>query len=55
MIIDEFTEETGIKVNYKEVTSNDEHAIPYAVSASFLLVNPEAVVQLGGAADYQLQ
>lgn len=106
VIIDEFTEETGIKVNYKEVTSNedmqslleanpdqydlavvtdymvdilrqngmlekldkskmpnikninpvyqgnyydpnDEYAIPYAVSTSFLLVNPEAVAQLG--------
>lgn len=105
-IIDQFTEETGIKVNYKEVTSNedmqslleanpdqydlavvtdymvdilrqngllenldkaklpnigninsvyqgnyydekDEFSIPYAISTSFLLVNPEAVERLG--------
>ncbi len=105
-IIDEFEEETGIKVNYKEVTSNeemqslmeanpdqydlavvtdymvdilrrngslevldkdklpnfaninpvyqgnyydenDEYSMPYAVSISFLLVNPEAVAELG--------
>lgn len=105
-IINQFEEETGIKVNYKEVTSNedmqslleanpdqydlavttdymvdilrrngqlevldkkklpnisninpvyqgnyydenDEYSIPYAVSISFLLVNPEAVAQLG--------
>lgn len=105
-IIDEFEEETGIKVNYKEVTSNedmqtlletnpdvydlavvtdymvdilrqndnlekldkdqlpnfsnlnpvyqgnyydenDEYSIPYAISTSFLLVNPEAVEALG--------
>ncbi len=105
-IIDEFTEETGIKVNYKEVTSNedmqslleanpnqydlavvtdymvdilrrndyleildkgkmpnisninpvyqgnyydekDEYSIPYAISTSFLLVNPEEVAKLG--------
>ncbi len=107
-IIDEFTKETGIKVNYKEVTSNedmqslleanpnqydlavvtdymvdilrqneylevldkdklpnianinpvyqgnyydekDEYSIPYAISTSFLLVNPEEVEKLGGA------
>ncbi len=106
VIIDEFTEETGIKVNYKEVSSNeemqslleanpdqydlavvtdymvdilrqngnlaaldhskmpnyaninpvyfgpyydpdDQHSIPYAVSISFLLVNPEGVAELG--------
>jgi spermidine/putrescine transport system substrate-binding protein len=105
-IIDEFESETGIKVNYKEVTSNEdmqslleanpdqydlavvtdymvdilrqngmlevldqsklsnfsninpvyqgnyydennEYSIPYAVSTSFLLVNPEAVADLG--------
>lgn len=105
-IIDQFTEETGIKVNYKEVTSNEdmqslleanpdqydlavvtdymvdilrqngllenldksklpnikninpvyqgnyydennEYSIPYAISTSFLLVNPEAVAALG--------
>lgn len=105
-IIDEFEAETGIKVNYKEVTSNedtqslleanpdvydlaivtdymvdilrqndnlekldkskipnfsnlnpayqgnyydenDEYSIPYAISTSFLLVNPEAVEELG--------
>lgn len=105
-IINEFEEETGIKVNYKEVTSNedtqslleanpdvydlavvtdymvdilrqndnlqkldkskipnfsnisplyqenyydenDEYSIPYAISTSFLLVNPEAVEELG--------
>ena len=105
-IIDEFEKETGIKVNYKEITSNedtqslleanpdqydlavvtdymvdilrqngtlgkldksklsnfsninpgyqgnyydenDEYSIPYAVSTSFLLVNPEAVAALG--------
>ncbi len=105
-IIDEFEKETGIKINYKEVTSNedmqslleanpdqydlavvtdymvdimrqneylesldkskipnfsninpvyqgnyydenDEFSIPYAVSTSFLLVNPEAVEELG--------
>ena len=105
-IIDEFEEESGIKVNYKEVTSNedmqtlletspdvydlavvtdymvdilrqndnlenldktqlpnfsnlnpvyqgnyydgnDEYSIPYAISTSFLLVNPEAVEALG--------
>jgi spermidine/putrescine transport system substrate-binding protein len=105
-IINQFEEDTGIKVNYKEVTSNeemqslleanpnqydlavttdymvdimrrngqlevldkgklpnfsninpvyqgnyydenDEYSIPYAVSISFLLVNPEAVEQLG--------
>lgn len=107
-IIDEFEKETGIKVNYKEVTSNedmqtllennpdqydlavvtdymvdilvkndnlqkldkesisnfsninpvyqenyydenDEYSIPYAVSTSFLLVNPEAVEELGAS------
>ena len=107
-IIDEFTKETGIKVNYKEVTSNedmqslleanpdqydlavvtdymvdilrqngmleqldkeqlpnlvninpvykgnyydegDEYSIPYAISTSFLLVNPEAVAELGAS------
>lgn len=106
VIIDEFTAETGIRVNYKEVTSNedmqslleanpdqydlavvtdymvdilrqndmlavldkdkmpnyaninpvyhgayydpeDQYSIPYAVSISFLLVNPEAVAALG--------
>lgn len=106
VVIDQFTEETGIKVNYKEVGSNeemqslleanpdqydlavvtdymvdilrqngnlaaldhnqmpnyaninpvyfgsyydpdDQYSIPYAVSISFLLVNPEAVAQLG--------
>ena len=106
VIIDEFEKETGIKVNYKEVTSNedmqslleanpdqydlavvtdymvdilrqngmlesldksklpnfaninpvyqgnyydpqDEYSIPYAISTSFLLVNPEAVEKLG--------
>ena len=105
-IIDEFEKDTGIKVNYKEVTSNedmqtlletnpdvydlavvtdymvdilrqngnlesldkdklpnfsninpvyqgnyydenDEYSIPYAISTSFLLVNPEAVEALG--------
>jgi len=105
-IINQFEEETGIKVNYKEVTSNeemqslleanpdqydlavvtdymvdilrqngylekldkgkipnfaninpvyqgnyydenDEYSIPYAVSISFLLVNPEGVAALG--------
>ncbi len=105
-IIDQFEEETGIKINYKEVTSNedmqslleanpdqydlavvtdymvdilrqneylesldkeqlpnysninpvyqgnyydenDEFSIPYAVSISFLLVNPEGVQNLG--------
>ncbi len=105
-ILDQFKEETGIQVNYKEVTSNeemqslleaspdkydlavvtdymvdilrqnknleklnkellpnfsninpvyqgnyydtdDEFSIPYAVSISFLLVNPEAVAELG--------
>ncbi len=105
-IIDEFTKETGIKVNYKEVSSNeemqslleanpnqydlavvtdymvdilrtneylevldkdqisnisnlnplyqgnyydekDEFSIPYAISTSFLLVNPEEVEKLG--------
>lgn len=105
-IIDEFEKETGIKINYKEVTSNedmqslleanpdqydlavvtdymvdimrqndylekldreklpnfsninpvyqgnyydenDEFSIPYAISISFLLVNPEGVEQLG--------
>ncbi|NLZ93578.1 MAG: spermidine/putrescine ABC transporter substrate-binding protein [Firmicutes bacterium] len=105
-VINQFEEETGIKVNYKEVTSNedmqslleanpdqydlavvtdymvdilrrngylekldkeklpnfaninpvyqgnyydedDEYSIPYAVSTSFLLVNPEAVAELG--------
>lgn len=105
-IINEFEEETGIKVNYKEVTSNedmqslleanpdqydlavvtdymvdilrqnqdlekldkgkmpnykninpvyqgnyydenDEFSIPYAISISFLLVNPEGVAELG--------
>ncbi len=108
VVIDQFTEETGIKVNYKEVSSNeemqslleanpdqydlavvtdymvdilrqngnlavldhsqmpnyaninpvyfgpyydpkDEHSIPYAVSISFLLVNPEGVAELGAA------
>ena len=106
VVIEQFTEETGIKVNYKEVSSNeemqslleanpdqydlavvtdymvdilrqngnlavldhsqmpnyaninpvyfgpyydpkDEHSIPYAVSISFLLVNPEGVAKLG--------
>lgn len=105
-IIDEFEKETGIKINYKEVTSNeemqslletnpeqydlavvtdymvdilrqngylenldkekipnfsninpvyqgnyydenDEFSIPYAISTSFLLVNPEGVEELG--------
>lgn len=105
-VIDEFEEETGIKVNYKEVTSNEdmqslleanpdqydlavvtdymvdimrqnallesldkskmpnfsnvnavyqdnyydetnEFSIPYAISTSFLLVNPNAVADLG--------
>lgn len=108
-IIDQFYEETGIEVNYKEVTSNeemqslleanpdkydlavvtdymvdilkqnsnlqkldtealpnfsninplyqgyyfdenDEYSIPYAISTSFLLVNPEAVESLGAKA-----
>jgi len=106
VIIEEFTKETGIKVNYKEVTSNEdmqslleanpdqydlavvtdymvdilrqngmlekldkeklpnfaninpvylgkyydeknEYSIPYAISISFLLVNPEEVAKLG--------
>lgn len=105
-IIDQFEEETGIKINYKEVASNEdmqslleaspdqydlavvtdymvdilnrneniakfdkdklpnfenlnpvyqnkyydeanEYSIPYAISTSFLLVNPEAVAELG--------
>ena len=105
-VINEFEEETGIKINYKEVTSNedmqslleanpdqydlavvtdymvdilrrngslevldkeklpnysninpvyqgnyydenDEYSIPYAISTSLLLVNPEAVEELG--------
>lgn len=105
-ILTEFEEETGIKINYKEITSNEdmqsllenspgqydlavvtdymvdilrqngnlevldkenlpnfenintvyqnnyydennEYSIPYAISTSFLLVNPEAVAELG--------
>ncbi len=115
VVIDQFTEETGIKVNYKEVSSNeemqslleanppdqydlavvtdymvdilrqngnlavldhsqmpnyaninpvyfgppyydpkDEHSIPYAVSISFLLVNPEGGCKAWCSAHHRL-